>query len=230
VTEPETGQLALDFDHRPALGAEDFLVAPCNADAVGWIDAWPDWPGPALVITGPAGAGKTHLARVFLSKSKGNPVTPVDLAVDEPPALVADAPACVLDNAEAALDQGLAEHLLHLFNHVAETGRHMVLTAQRPPSRWDIPLDDLASRLNAASQARIGPPDDALIAAVLVKQFADRQLMVADDVISFLVARMERSFDAARRIVAAVDALALKERRNITVPLVRKVLETLDIE
>lgn len=221
----EAGQLTLDFDHRPALGAEDFLVAPSNADAVGWLDAWPDWPGPALVITGPPGSGKTHLARVFLSTAEARPVTPVDLAVDDPVAHLAEAPACVLDDAEKALAQGLTEPLLHLYNYVAETGRHLLLTGGQPPSRWDITLDDLASRLNAAAQARIGPPDDALIAQVLVKQFADRQLMVADDVISFLLARMERSFEAARRIVAGVDRLALKERRKITVPLVRRVLD-----
>lgn len=220
------GQLTLEFDHRPALGEEDFLVAPSNADAVGWLDRWPDWPGPAVVITGPAGSGKTHLARVFLSQASARPITPVDLAVDDPAADLADAPACVLDDAEKALAQGLSEPLLHLYNHVAETGRHMLLTGREAPSRWPIGLEDLLSRLNAAPQARIRPPDDTLIQQVLVKQFADRQLKVADDVISFLTARMERSFEAARRIVAAADKLALKERRNITVPLVRKALET----
>ncbi len=218
-------QLALDFDHRPALGGEDFLVAPPNAEAIRWLDAWPDWPGPALVIFGPAGSGKTHLAEVFRSKSDARPVSLQGLADEAALALTGDARACVLEDAELAVDRVLEEPLLHLYNHVEESGRHILLTAKQPPSRWGIGLGDLASRLNTAAQAGIGAPDDALITAVLVKQFTDRQLKVDVEVISYMLTRMERSFDAARRMVGAIDDLALEERRNITVPLVRQVLE-----
>ncbi len=100
-----------------------------------------------------------------------------------------------------------------------------MITAKEPPSRWKLRLGDLASRMNAAPQAGIGPPEDTLIAALLVKQFSDRQLKVDEGVISFIVSRMERSFEAARTMVAAIDHLSLAERRNITVPLVRKVLK-----
>ena len=223
-------QLVLDFDHRPALSGEDFLVAPPNAEAVGWLDAWPDWPGPALVIFGPAGSGKTHLAQVFLSQSGARAITPRELRRLEPPELVGEAAACLLENADGVLAEGGEEPLLHLYNHVQESGRHMMLTAKLAPGRWNFALDDLASRLKAAPQAGIGPPDDGLIAAVLVKQFADRQLKVDDDVIRFLLRRMERSFAAARSLVGAIDDLALAERRNITVPLVRKVLATQEVK
>ena len=220
-----SSQLALDFDHRPALGGDDFLVAPPNAEAVRWLDAWPDWPGPALVVFGPAGSGKTHLAEVFRSQSGARPVTADGLRGDDAPALLGDARACVLEDAEGTVARGLEEPLLHLYNHIKESGRHILLTAKQPPARWGIGLGDLASRLNTAAQAGIGAPDDALITAVLVKQFTDRQLKVDVEVISYMVARMERSFDAARRMVGAIDDLALEERRNITVPLVRQVLE-----
>ncbi len=221
----ETPQLALGFDHRPALSGEDFLVAPPNAEAVRWLDAWPDWPGPALVIFGPAGSGKTHLAQVFQARSRARLVTETALRQSTPPSIVGEAPAAVLENAEDLLARGLEEPTLHLFNHIQETGRHLLLTAGKPPARWKLHLGDLASRLNAAPQAGIGRPEDSLIAQVLVKQFRDRQLQVADDVIQFMVSRMERSFAAARSMVAAIDNLALAERRNITVPLVRRVLE-----
>jgi len=225
-------QLALDFDHRPSLGGDDFLIAPPNAEAVRWLDAWPGWPGPALVIFGPAGSGKTHLAQVFQAQSQARAVTPADLLESQPPAYLGGAPAAILEDADAMMGPNggpgggkLEEAVLHLYNFLAEGGRHLMLTAKQPPARWGIQLKDLASRLNAASQAGIGAPDDALIAAVLVKQFADRQLRIDGDVISFMLARMERSFEAARRMVAAIDALALEQRRNITVPLVRQVLE-----
>ena len=223
-------QLALDFDHRPSLGGEDFLIAPPNAEAVRWLDAWPDWPGPALVIFGPAGSGKTHLAQVFQAKSNARRVTPADLGENQPPAYLGDAPAAILEDAERMCGPdggGPEEAVLHLYNHLAESGRHLMLTAKQPPARWGIGLKDLASRLNAASQAGIGAPDDTLIAAVLVKQFADRQLKIDADVISFMLTRMERSFEAARAMVAAIDAAALSQRRNITLPLVRQVLDQL---
>ena len=222
-------QLALDFDHRPSLGGEDFLVAPQNAEAVRWLDAWPDWPGPALVIFGPGGSGKTHLAQVFEAKSNARRVTPAELRESQPPTYLGDAPAAILEDADGVCGPGgenSEEAVLHLYNHLAESGRHLMLTAKQPPARWGIGLKDLASRLNTASQAGIGAPDDALIAAVLVKQFADRQLKIDADVISFMLTRMERSFEAARSMVAAIDALALSQRRNITLPLVRQVLHS----
>jgi len=218
-------QLALDFDFRPAFSGEDFLVAPPNAEAVQWLDAWPAWPSPALVIFGPEGSGKTHLAQVFRTISAAIMVSTADLRESQPPSYLGDAPAAVLENAEAVLGQGLEEAVLHLYNHLKETGRHLMLTATQPPARWKIGLKDLSSRLNTATLAGIGAPDDALIAAVLVKQFADRQLKVDGEVITYMLARMERSFAAARHLVQSIDALSLAERRNITVPLVRKVLK-----
>ncbi len=223
----EPRQLPLEFDHRPALSGDDFLVAPSNSDAVAWIDRWPQWPSPVLAIHGPAGCGKTHLARVFQALSGARSIGPDDLAASEPPALAA-APALVLEDAEVCLAAGHEETLLHLYNILAETGVRMLVTARRPPARWSVGLADLASRLGAAVAVGIGPPDDALIAAVLVKQFADRQLKVDGDVVSFMLARMERSFAAAGALVAAVDAAALAERRNITVPLVRRVMDRMN--
>ena len=217
-------QLSLAFDHRPSLAGEDFLVAPGNAEAVAWIDRWPDWPATALALYGPSGCGKTHLSRVFMASSGARSVSLEALAATEVPLRLADAPACVVDDAEDGLAEGLEEPFLHLYNRVREAGCHLLLTARRPPTRWPVALADLRSRLNAAGVVEIGPPDDALIAGVLVKLFADRQLRVASGVVSFMLTRMERSFAAARRLVAAIDAAALAQRRNVTVPLVRQVL------
>ena len=212
-------QLPLRFEHRPSLRGDDFFVAPCNAEAVAWIDRWPDWPAPALVVCGPPGCGKTHLASVFLARSGGRAVD-----VDE---FAADAPAYVIEDAEGKLIAAEAQtKAFHLYNRAMEQGRRLLLTARHPASRWDIGLADLRSRLNAALSVAIGPPDDAVLSAVLVKLFADRQLRVGDEVRDFLLARMERSFDSARRLVEALDAAALAERRNITIPLAGRVLDS----
>ncbi len=207
------------------MGGLDFLVAPCNEQAVAWLDRWPDWPSPALVVYGPAGCGKTHLTHVWRAASDAVSVTRDALGRQEPPSLLGDKAACVVEDAESGFDEPA---LLHLYNVVAERGGHILLTGKNPPARWPVELPDLASRLGAAAAVAIGAPDDALIGGVLVKLFADRQLRVDPAVIAFLLPRMERSFAAARRIVAALDEAALAKRRNITPPLAREVLEKME--
>lgn len=215
-----SGQLAFDLGHRPAQGREDFLVAPCNAQAVAWIDRWPSWPGPALALTGPAGCGKSHLAQVWRARSGAILLAGPSLA-GESETLLAGAAHAVVEDADAAEETTL----LHLYNHLAPRGGTLLLTAPLAPARWPTRLADLSSRLKAAPVAAIGAPDDALIGAVLVKLFADRQLVPAPDVIVFLCARMERSFAAARSLVAALDSASLAGRRPVTVQLARAVLE-----
>lgn len=218
-------QLPFDFDHRPALSSEDFLVAPCNEEAVAWIDRWPRWLSPALVLYGPAGCGKTHLSKVFQKVSAAAVVTPERLAGEDPHRILEGLRACVLEDADRIVgEEGLEENLLHLYNTAKEMGSSILLTSGRPPSRWSMGLADLRSRLNAAIVAGIGAPDDALIAAVLVKLFADRQLKVGGDVIRFLTPRMERTFAEARSLVERIDKAALSEGRPVTIPLARKVL------
>ena len=217
----EGRQLSFDLGHRPALGREDFLISPCNREAVDWIDLWPGWPSPALVLCGPAGSGKSHLAAVWRDRSGALPVTRENLA-EAVGQVEKAAPHRLVDPADTL---GQEEALLHLYNNVAEAGGTLLLTAETPPARWPLALADLASRLRAAPVATIGQPDDTLLGAVLVKMFADRQLRVPPDVIAFLLVRMERSFAAARSLVERIDARALSEKRALTVPFVRSVFE-----
>ncbi|MDP7604520.1 MAG: DNA replication protein [Alphaproteobacteria bacterium] len=216
-----TAQLAFDLAQRPALGAEDFLVAESNAEAVSWLDRWPDWPGRALALHGPPGSGKSHLVHVWQAATGGTLLNPEDVAVARGSSMAPGATTVALDDADRA---PLGEALLHLYNGIVEAGGTMLLTGRTPPARWEVALADLRSRLRAIPAVAVLPPDDSLLAALLVKLFADRQLRVAVDLVHYLVGRLERSPDAARRAVVALDEGALAKGREITVPLAREVL------
>jgi DnaA regulatory inactivator Hda len=218
-------QIPLDLGHRPALKREDFLVAPSNAAAVGWLDRWPDWPHPVLVIHGPEGAGKSHLAEAWRERCGAKRIEAGELSARGVPALTQCA--LVIED----LDRGVDETgLFHLYNMMTEARRFLLLTARTAPVRWPLLLADLRSRLLAAPAVRLEAPDEALIGAVLVKAFADRQLRVGEDVVLYLLARMERSFAAVRETAIALDRLALAERRAITIPLVRQLLHDREAE
>ena len=218
-------QLALDLGHRAAFDADNFLIAPCNRDAVMWVDRWPAWPAPALVVHGPPACGKTHLAHVWQARSGARTVAADQLSGAAPGALLSEGSCAVVEGGDHVTDEAA---LMHLYNVAAEAGGQLLITAATPPARWSLSLADLRSRLVATPAVAIGPPDDGLIAALLIKLFDDRQLRVSDGVVEFLLARMERSFEAARRLVTALDEAALANRRNITVPLARQVLDDLD--
>jgi chromosomal replication initiation ATPase DnaA len=213
-------QLTLDLAHRPALGREDFLVTPSNAEAVALVDQWPQWPGFACVISGAPGCGKTHLGEVWRQTSKAIRLLATDLTVEGVPQALAQGALLLEDVAE----QGFSEAaLFHALNHARQTGGHILITARSWPLAG-LAIADLVSRLQALPVAHIRPPDDALLRGVLVKQFADRQIAVDEALVGFLVARMPRDLDALRQLVARIDAAALEQRAEVTRPFVAKVL------
>lgn len=220
-------QLPLDLPHRVARGREDFLIAEANRAAVDWIDRWPDWPAPALVLHGPPGSGKSHLLAVWRDRAGATEFDPKSLDVATLDAVVGDARAVAVDDADKAPDQ---EALLHLYNMMRDRGGRLLLTASIPPGRWKAGPPDLKSRLAGAPVGALKEPDDALLGAVMTKLFADRQLRVPPDVLSYILLRMPRSFEAARRLAMELDRAALADRRPVTKVLARAVLESDDLD
>jgi len=216
-------QLTFELPARPALGRGDFFVSDANRLAAFAIEGWRAWPGGKLVLTGPEGAGKTHLAHVWAAEAAARLHPAQGLATADIPTL-AQGPVAIED-ADRRLSDADEAAFFHLHNLALAEGHALLVTATRPPGRWPLALADLKSRMQGCTVATLEPPDDALLAAVLVKLFADRQLAVAPALIGYLAKRIDRSFAAAGRIVAALDRAALAEARPITRALAARVLD-----
>lgn len=222
-------QLPLPLPARAALGREDYFVGEANALAVTLVDNWRDWPSGKLILVGPEGAGKTHLAHVWAAESGAAIVAARDLPGADIPTLAAG-PVCVEDVPRAAGARPAEEALFHLHNLALAQGQPLMMTANRPPRGWGLVLPDLRSRMEGTQTATLPEPDDMLLTALLAKLFADRQAVPAPDVIPYLIRHMPRSFAAARQIVAKLDAEGLARRRPPTRALAREVLTRLGPE
>lgn len=215
-------QLALELPFRPALGRDDFFVAPTNEQAVAAIDQWPNWPNRVLVMTGPEGCGKSHLGEVWRHSSAAKKINAEQLETEKLPSCLETGALLVEDLPGKNLDENA---LFHLINLTKEQGAFLLLTASKPAANWDISLPDLNSRLAAAGSATLIEPDDALLRAILIKQFADRQINVDEAIISFMLTRMERSASAARDLVDEIDREALRQKANVTRPFVSAIMK-----
>ncbi|WP_184563640.1 chromosomal replication initiator DnaA [Sulfitobacter undariae] len=217
-------QLGLDLPVRTARGRDDFLVAPSNAMAVAMIENWRNWTSAKMVLSGPEGAGKTHLTHVWAQAAEAQIIAAVDLSVDDVPELARRAIA-VEDVPEIAGNADAQTALFHLHNMVLAEGHSLLLTGTGPVAHWGITLPDLESRLRGTLEATIDSPDDALLSAVFVKLLADRQLMPPPDMIPYLLNRMDRSFAEANRIVTLLDRESLARKRPVTRALAAVVLD-----
>ena len=216
-------QLPLDLGHLPGLSRDDLVVSQANIQAAALIDRWPDWPSPVVLLAGPAGSGKSHLAAIWREHTGAIQLHASDIVahVGE----IGASPVLIDDADQGKLDQ---DGLFHLINTVRGAGSHLLLTARSFPSAWGVTLPDLASRLKAAATVEIEEPDDLLLAGVITKLFADRQVEVEPHVVQFLVRRIERSLSTAIRVVERLDRAALEQKSRISRALAAETIGALD--
>lgn len=225
-------QLALDFPHRPSLGRDDFMVASCNREAVTLVDSWPDWPYFAVCIYGPEGCGKSHLANVFANKVANLTHYPYRIPFLNASAVTMENFRTLFAEHNCLVIEELNEHineeaLFHLYNLYRDEGGNILFTGEIAPARLNLKLPDLRSRLNIVPAVEIKEPDDEILSALLVKLFADRQIIPSPELITYLLNNMQRSYAFARKLVAEIDNTSLSRKRAVSVTIAREAIEAL---
>ena len=207
-------QFILDLPHRTALGRDDFLVTVANSAAVAAVERWPDWNNPVLILSRPhPPAAKAILQQFWQMLSGATSIACAQLDREIVPALLGTGALLIEDAPEPALDENA---LFHAINLAKELKASILITSQSPPSAWPITLPDLRSRLKAAGFANLDVPDDDLLRGLIVKQFSDRQIVVDEKTVSYMLSRMERSCEALRSLVEEIDKRAMSEKAAVT--------------
>lgn len=214
-------QLALDISLDPVYRWENFYISSSNDDAISLLQRWPNWDNRVQLIYGSRGSGKTHISHLWRTESRASFVDNDIIKLDHLAEYVTTNPFLIFENVDKAT---CYEGLLHLYNLINEYQGYLLLTAETPPRNWNVPLADLASRLQSIPATEIKAPDDDLMQALLIKRFADMQLRVPGHILKYLMRHMERSYTSIDKVCLSLDRTSLEQKRNLTIPLVKYVL------
>jgi len=219
-------QLPFDLGSNLAYERDDFWVSKANEAAVSWIDRWPDWSSSAIIIFGEPASGKTHLSQVWKGQSNAIEIKVKEIKNIQIEKFIKDSENIIIENIGDIIGDLESEKIIfHIYNNIKERGGYLLLTSQQPIKNYNFKLADLESRFMSLPIAALTPPDEDLMAVILTKVFSDRQIFVSQKVVNFIVLRLDRSFLAIRDIVKKIDHLSLIEKRSITIPLVKKVID-----
>ncbi|MBQ8871010.1 MAG: DNA replication protein [Alphaproteobacteria bacterium] len=225
-------QIPLNFNPKPDYSRDDFMVSNCNLQAIRAIDSWPEWSFFAYVLYGPKGSGKSHLAHIFADHVMNTYYKPIavkiinakEITIKKANLLHEESPFLVVEDLNPKVDN---EALFHLFNLYQNEGGHILFTAENAPARMHFKLPDLQSRLNIIPSIAIGEPDDLMLTALIVKLFTDRQIIISQEVLNYIIQNMQRSFSFALRLVEEIDFISMAKKRAVSVTIVKEAIEYL---
>ena len=232
VEDEELKQIPFDFVPRTYMGREDFMVAPCNREAFNLVDSWPKWLTQGMIIYGPKGCGKSHLANLFADKVKISADKPIKVSlIDAGRINLRNVNKIASENQSIVIEnltpKANAEALFHLFNLYNTEGRYMLWTAETAPSRMSFALKDLQSRLNMLPSVEIKEPDDLMLQTLIVKLFNDRQILISPEILNFIVTNAPRSFEYIGKLVEECDNISLAYQCAVNYNVVKKAMELL---
>ncbi|NCP62946.1 MAG: hypothetical protein GW748_07495 [Alphaproteobacteria bacterium] len=215
-------QLAFDISLDPIYRWENFYISLSNDEAVSLLQRWPRWDNRVQLLYGPSGSGRTHIAHLWRNESRASFVDDSVLKLDYLAEYVCQNPFLIVDNAD---EISCYKGLFHLYNLINEYQGYLLLTAKTPPRLWNIALPDLASRLQSVPATQIKAPDDDLLCALLIKRFSDLQLKVPENVLNYIIKHMQRSYEGVQEMTTLLNRTSLELRRNLTLPLVKQILD-----
>jgi len=217
----DLNQQLLNFGHTQNFKDEDYYVSNCNYYAFELINRWPKWEKNFLNIFGEKNSGKTHLASIFLKKSKSknidahsfNNESLNDIKIYEN---------IVLDN----FDKNINERLIYsLFNIIDQDNKYLIINSLVPINEINFNLEDLKSRTNNCLFAKIEKPDDELMFALILKNFSDRQIVIDKKLIDFIIKRIDRSYSKISEFIYKIDEISLKKKKPIDLKTIKEVLK-----
>ena len=229
----KSGQYLLKFAPNTYLGEEDFLVANCNETAYKAIKMWPYWQHFALNIYGPKSSGKSHLAHIWINRVQKSLPRPIQIPIVNAAQInmkninkyANEYPFLVIENLDGTINE---EAFFHLYNHYNVPDKFILFTSELPPSKLPLKLPDLRSRLNIIPTVEILQPDDTMLTALIVKLFNDRQIIISQDILDYILKHTERSFDFVARLIAEIDDISWTYGRTVSVPIVKEALNNLN--
>tara|TARA_B100000686_G_scaffold348403_1_gene439366 strand:+ start:1036 stop:1695 length:660 start_codon:yes stop_codon:yes gene_type:complete len=214
-------QLILNLRTLPAMNRNDYFVNVTNSEAVEWIDMWPNWPYFGFIVYGSKSSGKSHLASVLKSISKGKMISAKNITknnIEE----FSNINCLIIENFEQLVFENA---FFHLFNMCKENNNKIMLTSAVSPSKIEFKLPDLKSRILSLPSVELKFPDDELLKNIILKQFLDKGVKVEKEVIDFLLKRVDRSFDSIYNLVSKIDFASMEKSRKITIPFVKKFIK-----
>ena len=221
MNDSDSKQLLLNLRTFPSMGREDYIVSSINKDAVIWLDIWPNWPSLGFIVCGPTGSGKSHLASALKTLSHGFIIEAKNLEeskLDD----ITENKCLIIEDIHKFKSEKL---LLHIYNLMVERKNNLMFTSSLPISNINFKLLDLKSRILSMPQINIGLPDDELLKSLLVKQFADKGVLVDFEVINYLIKRIDRSFESIIKMVSRINTLSLEKSKKITIPFLKNVFK-----
>ena len=227
-------QLIFNLPRRVSFRREDFFISSSNRGTLSILDNWRDWPSRKLGLIGPRSSGKSHLVSLWAERTDAEVVSVSDLKEENIRGLIKKKAVAIEDINDLEKIQGKKKFqteraLLHLYNTASENDCYFLISGTEAPANWAISLKDLSSRLKTLTLTFLLPPDDELLKALIVKQFEDRQIMVAPELITYVAKRIERSFKAIKEFADLIDKKSLSEKREITIPVAKAILDGLAI-
>jgi len=216
----ELNQLLLDFDIKKNFNDHDYYVSDSNYFAFNLIDKWPRWEKRILNISGDKFSGKTHLANIFKLKSSALFLNENQIN-DDLFKKIKLHECIIVDGFSNSIDEKLTYAILNL---VDQDSKYLLINSETPLGEINFNLPDLASRSKNLLHAKIDPPDDDLIFAIILKNFSDRQIKLEKKIIEFIINRIDRSYSKISEFIYKIDELSLKKKKPINLKTIKEIL------